>query len=184
MTVTDSDHDLLVRAREDRGAFGELYERYVDRIYAYLLYRTGSPQDAEDLTQRVFSRALAFIETHEVAVGSIGGWLFTIAHNLLANERRTRARRPSAPLEAAANAADPTVITEGIETQEDARAVRRAIARLSAERQDLIVMKYAAGLSNAEIGRALGKTEGAVKALLRRTLAALRRELERDGGRA
>ncbi len=178
MTTLEPDQALIARARTDRSAFGELYERYVDRIYAYLLYRTGSPPDAEDLTQRVFSQALAYLEGHDPRGGSAGGWLFTIAHNLLANYHRTRARRPSARLEAAADAVDPSLPLEGLEAQEDARAVRRAMGRLSPERQHLILLKYVVGLSNAEIGGVLGKTEGAIKSLLRRTLGALRRELD------
>ena len=173
----------MMRARTDRAAFGEIYERYVDRIYAYLLYRTGSPPDAEDLTQRVFSQALAAIETHDPEAGSTRGWLFTIEHHLLANYYRTRARRPSAPLEAAAHAEDPTLPLEGLEAEEDARAVRRAMLHLSPERQHLLLLKYVVGLSNAEIGRVLGKSEGAIKSLLRRTLAALRRELDKDHAR-
>ena len=185
MTTPDSDQSLIARARTDRAAFGELYERYVDRIYAYLLYRTGSRQDAEDLTQRVFSQALAALEGHDPEAGSPGGWLFTIAHNLLANYHRTRARRPAAPLEAAAHAIDPSssLPLEGLEAEEDAHAVRAAMARLSADRQHLILLKYVVGLSNAEIGRVLGKSEGAIKSMLRRTLAALRRELDRDHAR-
>lgn len=182
MAATDSDQELLSRAQRDRDAFGELYERYAGRIHAYLLYRTGSPHDADDLTQRVFSQALAALDRVDPAAGSAGGWLFTIAHNLLANERRTRARRPAARLEAAADAADPTLTIEGFEAEEDARAVRHALARLSPERQHLILLKYTVGLSNAEIGRALAKSEGAIKSLLRRTLAALRRELDADQG--
>ena len=180
MAASDTDQDLLVRTRTDRAAFGELYERYVDRIYSYLLYRTGSAPDAEDLTQRVFSQALAALDSYRPSGSSAGGWLFTIAHNLLANYHRTRSRRPSAPLEAAAATADPALPLEGLEAQEDARAVRRALARLSPDRQHLILLKYVVGLSNAEIGGALGKTEGAIKSLLRRTLEALRRELDRD----
>ena len=180
---SDSDQSLITRARTDRTAFGEIYERYVDRIYAYLLYRTGSPQDAEDLTQRVFSQALAAVESHDPEAGSTGGWLFTIAHNQLANYHRTRARRPSARLEAAAHAVDPTLPLEGLEAEEDAQAVRRAMERLSPERQHLILLKYVVGLSNAEIGRVLGKTEGAIKSMLRRTLGALRRELDSEHAR-
>lgn len=178
MAASESDRALIARARVDREAFGELYERYVDRIYAYLMYRTGRRQDAEDLTQRVFSQALASIADYDPAGGSAGGWLFTIAHNLLANYHRTRARRPSARLEAAAAAVDPSISFEGVEAEEDARAVRRALVRLTPERQHLILLKYVVGLSNAEIGRVLGKSEGAIKSLLRRTLGALRRELE------
>jgi RNA polymerase sigma-70 factor, ECF subfamily len=181
MTNPEPDQALIDRARGDRAAFGELYERYVDRIYAYVLYRTGSPPDAEDLTQRVFSQALDALGRYDPAGGSVGGWLFTIAHNLLANYHRTRARRPAAPLEAAADAIDPALpVLEGLEAEEDARAVRRALDRLSPDRQHLILLKYVVGLSNADIGRVLGKSEGAIKSLLRRTLAALRRELDKD----
>lgn len=181
VTPPESDQALIARARTDRLAFGALYERYVDRIHAYILYRTGSAPDAEDLTQRVFSQALAALDGYDTAAGSVGGWLFRIAHNLLANYHRTRARRPAAPLEAAEDAVDPALpIVEGLEAAEDARAVRRALGRLTPERQHLILLKYVVGLSNAEIGRVLDKSEGAIKSLLRRTLAALRRELEKD----
>jgi RNA polymerase sigma-70 factor (ECF subfamily) len=179
VTSSETDQALIARARTDRDAFGELYERYVDRIYAYLYYRTGSRQDAEDLTQRVFSQALASIGAYAPQGGSVGGWLFTIAHNLLANYHRTRARRPAARLEAAVAAVDESVSLEGVEAEEDARAVRQALTRLPPDRQHLILLKYVVGLSNAEIGRALGKSEGAIKSLLRRTLGALRREMEK-----
>jgi len=183
VTSTDTDQSLILRAQVDRAAFGELYERYVDRIYAYLLYRTGSPPDAEDLTQRVFSQALAAVAGHDPTGGSAGGWLFTIAHNLLANYHRTRSRRPAARLEAAGDTVDPAMpILEGLEAEEDARAVRRAMERLSPERQHLLLLKYVVGLPNAEIGRSLGKSEGAIKSLLRRTLGALRRELDKEHG--
>lgn len=168
-------------AVSDRTAWLEqLYEEYCDRIYAYLYYHTGSQQDAEDLTQRVFSQALAHMDRFDETAGSAAGWLFRIAHNLLANHHRTRARRPAAPLEAAADAVTPGGPLETIETEEDTRAVRRAVARLSAERQRLLLLKYVAGLSNADIGRALDKSEGAIKSMLRRTLAALRRELDAE----
>ncbi|MGH2587317.1 MAG: RNA polymerase sigma factor, partial [Dehalococcoidia bacterium] len=83
-----------------------------------------------------------------------------------------------------AHTADPTLTLEGLEAEEDARAVRRAMERLSPERQHLILLKYVVGLSNAEIGGVLGKTEGAIKSLLRRTLGALRRELDKEHAQA
>jgi RNA polymerase sigma-70 factor (ECF subfamily) len=167
---------------QSRATLGELYERYVDRIYAYLLYRTGSAVEAEDLTARVFVQALNSIERFDERAGSAASWLFTIAHNLLSNYHRTRARRPSAPLEAAATAEDPAAPPIArVEAADDARRVRAAMRRLSAERQHLLLLKYVQNMSNADIGRTIGRNEGAVKSLLRRTLAALRRELEEDG---
>jgi RNA polymerase sigma-70 factor (ECF subfamily) len=164
-----------------RAMFGELYEEYVDRIYAYLYYRTGSRQDAEDLTARVFFQALRHIDSFDPAQGSVAAWLFRIAHNLLTNYHRTRARRPAAPLEAAADTVDPAAPPPlVVEAADDARHVREAMRRLSPERQHLLLLKYVQNMTNADIGRTIGRNEGAVKSLLRRTLDALRRELEKD----
>lgn len=161
--------------------FGDLYEQYVDRIYAYLYYRTGSRQDAEDLTARTFFQALSGIDRFDPSAGSVGAWLYRIAHNLLANFYRSRARRPSAPLEAAATTEDPGVApAAALEAADDARRVREAMRRLSPERQHLLLLKYVENMSNADIGRTTGRNEGAVKSQLRRTLAALRRELEAE----
>jgi RNA polymerase sigma-70 factor, ECF subfamily len=171
-----SDAELVQQAQHNRAAFGALYERYVDRIYSYLYYRTASPADAEDLTARTFTRALSSLGDFEERGLPFSAWLFTIAHNLMANYHRDRSRRPTAPLEGAPEPAAPSPY----QATEEADAAQQAIATLPPERQHLILLKYGQGMSNAEIGRVLGKSEGAVKSLLRRTLAALRRELERS----
>lgn len=171
-----ADAELVQRAREDRAAFGALYERYVDRVYSYHYYRTGSEADAEDLTARTFYQALSHLDDFEERGVPFSAWLFTIAHNLVANYHRDRSRHPTAPLESADTSAAPVPFAG----TEDAQIVREAVARLPAERQHLILLKYVEGLSNAEIGQALGKSEGAIKSLLRRTLAALRRDLEQS----
>ena len=175
------DDELVRRARTDRAAFGALYERYVDRIYSYLLYRTANPADAEDLTARVFFQALQHLDTFEERGLPFSAWLFTIAHNLVANYYRDRARRPTSSLDAAGNAAAPPPPL----STEDVQAIRQAIAQLPPERQHLILLKYAQGMSNAEIARAMGRSEGAIKSLLRRTLDQLRRLLsaQEENGR-
>ncbi len=173
--VEADDNELLRLAQEDRGAFGPLYERYVDRIYSYLYYRTASSADAEDLTARTFYQALSHLDTFEERGLPFAAWLFTIAHNLVANYYRDRSRRPTARLDETADPAGPSPFAAA----EDAQAVRDAIAGLAPERQHLILLKYVEGMSNAEIGRAMSRSEGAVKSLLRRTLGELRRQLER-----
>lgn len=176
VTAAPSDRELVQRARHDRAAFGELYERYVDRVYSYLYYRSESPADAEDLTARTFYQALSHLAEFEERGLPFGAWLFTIAHNLVANYHRDRSRRSTAPLDSAAEPAAPSPFA----ASEDAQAIESAIASLPPERQHLILLKYVEGMSNAEIGRVLNRSEGAVKSLLRRTLAALKRELERQ----
>lgn len=169
-----SDGELVRRALADRTAFGTLYERYVDRIYTYLLYRTAEPADAEDLTARVFFQTLQHLGTFEERGLPFGAWLFTIAHNLVANYHRDRSRRPTSPLDAAGEPAAPSPFARS----EAAQFVQQAIAALPPERQHLILLKYAQGMSNAEIARVMGRSEGAIKSLLRRTLAAMRRTLD------
>lgn len=176
-----SDSELVRRARTDRAAFGTLYGRYIDRVYSYLLYRTSEPADAEDLTARVFFQALQHLDGFEERGLPFGAWLFTIAHNLVANYHRDRSRRPTSPLDAAGEPAGPSPFARS----EDAQTVQQAIAALPPERQHLILLKYAQGMSNAEIARVMSRSEGAVKSLLRRTLAAMKRTLDaqEDEGR-
>ena len=101
----EEERALVERARTNRDDFGQLYERYVGRVFSDLHYRVGNRQDAEDLTARVFVQALSHLTDFNPALGTFSGWLMTIAHNLAANWFRDQARRPSAPLEAAGDPA-------------------------------------------------------------------------------
>ncbi|PJF26771.1 MAG: hypothetical protein CUN53_06590, partial [Phototrophicales bacterium] len=88
------DVELVDLARGgDREAFGELYERYIEKIYNYVYYRTGNHHDAEDLSERVFTRAMNHIENYTERGVPFQAWLYRIAHNLVANWHRDRARR-------------------------------------------------------------------------------------------
>ncbi len=173
---------LVERAKSDPLAFSELYERYVDRIYAYVYYRTGDPRDAEDLTARVFYRALGHMPEFNQTGAPFVAWLYRIAHNLVANWHRDKTRHPEVPLDlwAPASAPDGAPHTQAIrsETQNN---LLDAIRNLPWERQQLLILKFVDGLSNLEIGNILGRSEGAIKSLYHRTLLSLREELEKRG---
>ena len=95
-----SDQELLIQATlGKRDAFGALYERYVHRIYNYIYYRTGNQHDAEDLTARVFIRAMRHIRTYVDKGVPFSAWLYRIAHNLVANWHRDNSRRQEIPLD-------------------------------------------------------------------------------------
>ena len=164
-------------ARDD-DAFSALYEAHADRVYRYLLARTPSPADAEELTSRTFVNAFTNLGRYR-GRGSFQAWLMAIAHNLLANWYRDRGRRPpTAPLdEAMSIASDVPGPDSELEMQELTHRIRAATAELAPDRRELIALKYVDGLTNAEIGRRMGRSEGAIKALHHRTLRQLEQVL-------
>ncbi len=182
------DAELVALAKRDKEAFGELYERYLPKIYTYVYYRTGNIHDAEDLTAKVFTRALSHIGSYVDKGLPFGAWLFRIAHNLVANWHRDQSRRKIIPLEdyvAQAHKAEaPDALAEASEEREH---LLRALRRLPPDRQQLILLKFIERLPNAEIGRIMNRSEGAIKSLYHRTLRALRAELsdlkEKGGSR-
>jgi len=173
------DLKLVRQAASDLDAFGELYERHVRRIYNYIYYRTGNHHDAEDLTARVFERALRHIPKFKDKGVPFSAWLYRIAHNLVANWHRDRSRRPVVPL-------DDRFISKGgrnhpeseAVSQEEQRTLLAAVHLLPPDRQQLLILKFVQRFSNAEIGQIMGRTEGAIKSLYHRTLNSLRDELE------
>ncbi len=174
MTI-ESDETLVDEAKTDKAEFGKLYERYLSRIYSYIYYRTNDSLEAEDLTAKVFLQALTNIDRYSHRGVPFSAWLFRIAHNLVANWYRDRSRRSFVGLDALETAKAPG---NPIALAEDRVEMRKAIAKLSLERQNLILLKYGSDLTNAEIAAVFGKSEGAVKALLHRTLRSLRSTLQ------
>lgn len=170
---------LALASQGDRDAFGQLYEHYVERIFNYVYYRTGNSHDAEDLTARVFQRAMNHIVNYTDRGVPFSAWLYRIAHNLVANWHRDRSRKQEIPLDDL-----PILPTKGdhpernlVRSQEE-EALLRMIRKLPPERQNLLILKFVENMSNAEIGRIMGRSEGAVKSLYHRTLLALRDQLE------
>lgn len=174
-----SDADLVELAKTDKDAFGELYERYVQKIYNYIYYRTGNPHDAEDLTARVFFRAMAHIPNYTERGVPFQAWLYRIAHNLVANWHRDRGRRKIIPLDDfIVSSLRSDTPDKHAEDNEEREYLLAAIRRLPEERQQLIILKFIEQLSNAEIGDIMERTEGAIKSLYHRTLIALRDDLQ------
>lgn len=173
------DTELVELAKSDQAAFGELYERYVKKIYNYIYYRTSNQHDAEDLTARVFHRAMAHIENYEDKGVPFQAWLYRIAHNLVANWHRDRGRRKIIPLdEYVATSLQSESPDRHAEDAEERELLMEAIRRLPNERQQLLILKFVEHLSNAEIGAIMDRTEGAIKSLYHRTLTTLRDDLQ------
>ena len=171
-----SEKELVSRAKTDPEAFGQLYEQYVDKIYSYMYWRTSNQYDAEDLTAKVFYKALKHIHRYQDRGLPFSAWLYRIAHNLLANWYRDHSRRQVISLDTIAatlehNQEEPE---HALALEDDQRLLLRLIRRLADDRQHLLILKFVEKMSNREIGQVLGRSEGAIKSLYHRTLLALR----------
>ena len=165
---------LLNRAREyDQAAIAEIYDRYSLRIYNYIYHRLGNAHLAEDLTANVFLRMLEAIRSSRAWQTSFSGWLYRIAHNLVVDYFRA-GQQDEVPLEEwpIPSREHPADIAERSLTQQ---RLRSAVGQLTGEQNVVITLKFLEGMSNAEVARVLGKSEGAVKSLQFRALASLRR---------
>jgi RNA polymerase sigma-70 factor (ECF subfamily) len=177
----DDDQILALIAKRDSSAFGELYERHVTSIYRYVYYRVGNPEDAEDLTARVFMRALKHVNTYNDRGVPFTAWLYRIAHNVVANYHRDNSRHPSVPLdEMELHSAHHDDADTNIDSARERERLLRAIRQLPEDRQQLVVLKFVEQLQNAEIGQIMNRSEGAIKSLYHRTLVQLREILDKS----
>ena len=173
------DESLLIeQAKSDPGAFGLLYENYLQKIYNYVYYRTGNHHDAEDLTAKTFQRAMKHISRYEQRGVPFSAWLYRIAHNVVANWHRDQSRRKVVALDELVLYQRWQQSPEGlVEENEEKRELLKAIRRLPADRQQLLILKFVEGMSNEATGQIMGRSEGAIKSLYHRTLLALRKEM-------
>ena len=166
---------LVEQAKVDPEAFGQLYELHVEKIYNYIYYRVGNRHDAEDLTAKVFYRALNHIPRFNHKGKPFAAWLYRIAHNLVANWHRDHSRRQMVALD---NINLPSDVREtphhAAERVDESEILLAAIKKLPPERQKLLMLKFADRMSNAEIGQIMGRSEGAIKSLYHRTLVSLK----------
>jgi RNA polymerase sigma-70 factor (ECF subfamily) len=176
--LDEDERSLIERAQADPLQFAVLYDRYVDRVYNYIYQRTGNHLDAEDLTARTFVRAFTHLERYMFRGVPFSAWLYRIAHNAVANWYRDRHRHQVVSLDMLVpQKKDEKRPEELTEAQDEQRSLLDAIRQLPPERQQLLILKFSEGLTNAQIAQAMGRTEGAIKSLYHRTLLALRQDL-------
>ena len=182
--ISDSQVLTLIPAcqRGDAGAVEGLYDLYADRIYHYVLARTGDVSAAEDLTAEVFLRVIQHVHRFKLDTArpsaSVSAWLYRIAANLVADHHRVRQRRPTVSIEDDASlisaAPDPSQQAERSDALE---RLSGALEELTEEQRLVVVCKFGEDMSNAQAAAWLGKTEGAIEALQHRALRTLCRLL-------
>ena len=193
--MLDRDRVLVEAARHDPAQFDALYRKYLAQVYAYALYELADHHAAEDATERVFLRALAALPRFREQARPEDGpeastfrvWLFRIARNVVANERRSRRRRPASSLEAAMGAGlaitDSTDLEAEAVTRDEAARALAALRNLPDDRRRAIVLRFVDEMSTAEIAGVMDRSEGAVRVLIHRALSAVAKELGRERGR-
>ncbi len=171
--------DPAAKAELDR-AFEDLYRAHLRDVYSYSYYRIGNHHDAEDLTEQTFLQAYRHFERaqRESDGRPLRPWLIRIAHNLAANYYRDRSRKPQTHLEDAAILSAPHDTEELVEGRQELQHVLEGVAQLPDDRREALIMRFALGMDNREIARALDRTEGATKVLIHRAIKQLEKGLE------
>jgi len=172
--TTDDDASLASAAFLDSAAFGMLYQRYRDRVYRYLLSRSYNTEDASDLTQQVFLRALDSLSAFQPRRGAFAAWLFTIARNAAIDlQRHRRFTAPDEPSLAALFSS----LEEGPEAhalhREDLDRLRALLTFLEPQKREILALRFAGCLPIADIAVEIGKSRAATSKQLSRTIQAL-----------
>ncbi len=172
------------KAELDR-EFEALYKAHLRDVYSYSYYRVGNHHDAEDLTEQTFLQAYRHFERaqRESNGRPLRPWLIRIAHNLAANYYRDRSRRPQTAIDDA-DALVATHTTEAlVQDRDDLRRILECVQQLPDDRREALIMRFALGMDNREIARALGRTDGATKVLLHRSIKQLEGLVAKAEGR-
>ena len=164
--------------------FTELYSAHLRDVYSYSYYRVGNHHDAEDLTEQTFLQAYRHFERaqRESNGRPLRPWLIRIAHNLAANYYRDRSRKPQTNLDDAAILSAPIATEQVVEEREEVKEVLEGVSKLPDDRREALIMRFALGMDNREIARAMGRSEGATKVLIHRAIKQLEQGLEEDRG--
>ena len=171
------DLDLVRRAKKgDPEAFELIYEQFYGKIYSYIFYRVHQQPLAEDITADVFVRLVTKIHTFEERGRPLLAWLYTIAGNLVRDHHRRATKIQFSPIEDREfdSGHDPT---KTVDLHLDSERLVEALRQLTEDQAQVIILKFVEGMSNAEIGRIIGKNEGSVKSLQHRALRAMKRLL-------
>jgi RNA polymerase sigma-70 factor (ECF subfamily) len=167
--------ELIARARDDRSAFGELYDLYLPRVYAFCLLHTGTHEEAEDLTGDTFERALAAITRYEERGVPFSRWLLRIAHNMVLNHARRQGRRTGLD--------QPEVVPDldgHMEDWSEAHWLHGHIRQLPPDQQQVVRLRFYDDHRFSEVAQRMGRSEGAVKQLLRRALRGLHLQIQAE----
>jgi RNA polymerase sigma-70 factor, ECF subfamily len=177
----DDEAALVAAAQRDPHAFGVFYDHYSTSVYLYLRTRVATDDDAADLTQQVFLRALHALPRYRHGPTPFAAWLFRIARNLLTDtHRRHRSTVAWDLVPETVHAGDDVGTEETVLRREELRHLQALLLQLEPEKREAVVLRYLAGLTAREIAVVLGKSEAAIHKQLSRTLRQLKEAYHAD----
>lgn len=182
MTKSHNDSELINRAQSgDANALAILHDRHWQAVFTYIYFRVSDQLTAEDLTADVFVRMVSAIDRYQDRGKTILPWLYTVARNLIADHYRKIDKQPSfLPLKE--NMVTAQENPENLLSRQlGVDCLKQALHYLTAIQQQVIIGKFIEGRSNREVAELTDRTEGAIKSLQHRALAALRRAIEKEG---
>ena len=163
--------------------FSALYKAHLRDVYSYAYYRVGNHHDAEDLTTQTFLQAYRHFERaqNESDGRPLRPWLIRIAHNLAANLYRDRSRKPQTPIDDTEHLRTLHTTEDLVEGRDELARILEGVQRLPDDRREALIMRFALGMDNREIARAMGKTDGATKVLIHRAIKQLEQIVATEG---
>jgi RNA polymerase sigma-70 factor (ECF subfamily) len=171
--AADNERALVVRAREDSSAFGQLYDFYLPRIYGFIYRRVQDQPVAEDLTSMTFQRALENVRRSEFRNDSFGGWLYRVASNVVVDHvRRDHHHVSLTDFEEREEPGD--LALDALAAALDRDQLQRAMRQLSNTHREVLVLRFYDDLDVPEICAVLGCSREALAVRVHRALRALR----------
>lgn len=174
---------LLDRARSlDSNALTEIHTMYYTPVFRYILLRVNDHDTAEDLTSEVFIRLLSALRDHTAPRNTLRGWLFGVASRVVKDHYRHHYRFRHTTLDESMPAHHEKS-DDRLEAKMTKEALRHAVTELTEEQQNALALRFGFGMSIQETAQTMGKSEGSVKMLQARAVAALTRRLLPGGMR-
>ena len=160
----------------DPEAFAQLYDAYVDSIYRYIYFRVSDDVLTEDLTSQVFLKAWEYLDRYQAGSSPYIAWLYTIARNLVIDHYRTKRETVNLDDIVHIRAHEPSPDDE-VQSRFEIQEMRAAIQYLTDEQQQVLILRFSAGLSTERVAEIMEKREGAIRALQMRALQSLSKHM-------
>ncbi len=166
--------------RRDPQALAQVHDVYYPAIFRYIAFRVGDHQTAEDLTSEVFTRFLNAVRDRSAPQNTLRGWLYRVASNVVADHHRVKYRVKQVELndDIKSNVVDPA---QALSNKQMLAELSDAVAELTEDQQNVISLRFGYEMSIKDVAKVMGKSEGAVKQLQARAVAALSRKMAGGG---